>query len=172
MADQQSDQVEETIERLVELHQTHQRRATRTQKLANRVTAALGRPASLAVIFFLMIGWMVGNYIAVRLGWAALEQFPFPDLAFFATIAALLIALLILTTQRHEQELADKRSQLTLQIAMLSERKIAKLISLVEEQRRENPLLASRVDAEAEELAQPVDPISTLERIEESGPAE
>ncbi len=39
----------------------------------------------------------------------ALEEFPFPDLGFIATIAALLVALLILTTQRHEEELAESR---------------------------------------------------------------
>ena len=156
--DPSPDQVEETIERLV------------TQLLANRVTAALGRPAALAVILVAMLGWMIGNYAATRLGLTALEAFPYPDLAFIATVAALLVALLILTTQRHEQELADKRAQLTLQIAMLSERKIAKLIALVEEQRRESPLLASRVDHEAEALAQPADPLRSLERIEETTP--
>ena len=163
------DGVDETIERLIELHEAHQRQATRTQKIANRVTAALGRPASLAIVLLLIAGWVAGNYVATRLGLTALEQFPFPDLALLATVAALAIALLILSTQRHEQELADKRAQLTLQIAMLSERKIAKLIALVEEQRRENPMLASRVDTEAEELARPVDPMLTLERIEATG---
>lgn len=120
---QPADQVEATIERLVELHENHQRHATQTQNLANRVTATLRRPASLAIILVLMIGWIAGNYAAERLGWTALEEFPFTDLAFLATIAALLIALLILTTQRREQVLADKRAKLALQIAMLSERK-------------------------------------------------
>ena len=50
-----------------------------------------------------IIAWMVGNYVARLLGSVALEQFPFPDLGFLATITALLVALLILTTQRHEE---------------------------------------------------------------------
>jgi len=37
-----------------------------------------------------------------------------------------------------------------LQIAMSSERKIAKLIALIEERRRGSSLLTTRVDAEAE----------------------
>ena len=113
---------------------------------------------------------MTGNYATSRLGWSALEEFPFPDLAFFATIAALVVALLILTTQRHEQTLADKRAQLTLQIAMLSERKTAKIIALLEEQRQENPLLASRHDPEADELSRSADPLASLKRIEASQP--
>lgn len=132
------------------------------------MTATLGHLASLAIIILLMIDWTLGNY-AERMGRTALKEFPSPDLAFGATIAALLIALLILTTQRHEQELAMKRAQLALQIAMLSERKIAKLIALVEKQRRENPLLVSRIDPKAEEMAHPADPIGALERIEALG---
>jgi len=38
---------------------------------------------------------MVGNYVARLTGSRALEEFPFPDLAFVAAIAALLVALLI-----------------------------------------------------------------------------
>ena len=101
---------------------------------------------------------MFGNYVATRLGLGALEEFPFPNLAFAATVAALLIALAILTTQQHQDQLAERRAELTLQIAVLSERKMAKLIELMEEQRRDNPLLASRVDEEAERMAHSLAP--------------
>ena len=82
-------------------------------------------------------------------------------------VGALLVALLILTTQRHEEELAESRAQLTLHIATLSERKIAKVIELLEEQRRDNPLLPSRIDDEATEMAQPADHKTTLGLIDE-----
>ena len=108
---------------------------------------------------------MSGNYAARRFGITALEEFPFPDLAFVATVAALLIALLILTTQRHQDQLAERRAQLTLQIAILSEKKVAKVIALLEEQRQENPLLSSRVDEEAEAIAQSADPDASLDSL-------
>ena len=130
------------------------------------MTSALGRPTAVALIIVLMIVWMSGNYLARRLGVTALEEFPFPDLAFAATIAALLIALLILTTQRHQDQLAERRAQLTLQVAILSERKVAKIIALLEEQRRENPMLASRIDEEAQAMAQPSDPQESLRNLQ------
>lgn len=117
---------------------------------------------SLVGIFGLAIAWITGNYVARLIGWTALEEFPFPDLGFIATIAALLVTLLILTTQRHEEQLAETRAQLTLRIAMLSERKIAKVIELLEEQRRDNPLLPSREDREAADMAEPSNHISAL----------
>ncbi|WP_202618054.1 DUF1003 domain-containing protein [Aureimonas leprariae] len=72
---------------------------------------------------------------------------------------------MILTTQRHQDKLAEKRSQLTLQISLLNERKIAKVIALLEEQRRDSPMLPSRIDVEAAEMARSSDPIETLERL-------
>jgi uncharacterized membrane protein len=159
---------EATVDQLAKLYDRHNQRTTRVQRFANRVTSALGKPMSLVVIFGLAIAWIVGNYIARALGSTALEEFPFPDLGFIATIAALLVALLILTTQRHEEELAESRAQLTLHIALLSERKIAKVIALLEEQRRDNPLLPSRTDHEAAAMAQPSDHEAALDLIDEA----
>ena len=166
MVDESPSDVEETAEQLAVLHHEQERATEPVQKLANRVTARLGRPGTLAIIFLLIILWMAGNYVARRMGISAVDQFPFPDLAFVATVAALLIALLILTTQQHQSQLAERRSQLTLQISILSEKKIAKVIALIEEQRRESPELASRTDNEADAMSHSVDPRETLNSLE------
>ena len=50
----------------------------------------------------------------------------------------------------------------------LSEQKIAKIIDLLEEQRRENPLLPTRDDQEASAMAQASDPDRVLDRIIET----
>lgn len=115
-----------------------------------------------------VLTWVGGNYTALLLGASALEQFPFPDLSLVSTVGALLIAMLILTTQSHQDQLAERRAQLTLQIALLSEKKVAKIIALLEEQRRENPMLASRVDEEAETMAHSLDPAESLRSIDRS----
>ena len=122
----------------------------------------------MVAIGLFVILWITGNHLAKRIGGAAFEEFPFPELGLLATIAAVIIALLILTTQRHADELADRRAQLTLQIALLSEKKVAKIIELLEEQRRDNPLLASRTDHVANEMAVSVDPEVALARIEQT----
>ena len=158
---------EATVDQIAKLYDRHDQRTTRVQRLANRATSVLGRPMSLVIIFGVAIVWIIGNYVARATGSVALEEFPFPDLGFIATIGALLVALLILTTQRHEEELAESRAQLTLHIAVLNERKIAKVIELLEEQRRDNPLLPSCIDDEATEMAQPADHKTTLGLIDE-----
>lgn len=157
-----------TVEQLAKLYDRQNERTSHVQRLANRTTAALGKPIALVLTFGAALIWVAGNYIARSLGSTALEQFPFPDLEFIATIAALLVALLILTTQRHEEALAESRAQLTLHIAILSERKIAKVIELLEEQRRDNPMLPSRRDDEASRLARPADHDQAVNLIEEA----
>lgn len=83
---------------------------------------------------------------------------------------AVVVALLILSTQQHGEELAQRRAEQTLQMAILAERKVAKVIELLEEQRAENPLLGSRRDNEAEQMAQAADPLEALERIDAARP--
>lgn len=158
--------VGESVAHLAELHRTHEQSTTAIQRAANRVTGHLGRPATLAVVLLLILGWMCGNYIAQRLGVQALEEFPFPDLAFVATLAAVVIALAILTTQQHQDQLAQRRAELTLQIAVLSEKKMTKLIDLIEEQRRDNPMLSSRVDKEAEAMARSIAPEESVAQLD------
>jgi hypothetical protein len=50
--------------------------------------------------------------------------------------------------------------QMSLELAILSEQKLAKVIQLLEESRRDNPLLDNRVDASANAMAMPADPLS------------
>ena len=75
---------------------------------------------------------------------------------------------LILATQRREDQLAQHREQLILELAILSEQKTTKVIQLLEESRRDNPLIRDRVDQEAEAMAQPADPQSVLDAIRET----
>ena len=156
----------ETIAHLTAMHEEHLRASSPIQRAINRTTAFLARPIALTAIMTLVAIYMAGNMIAALAGSRALERFPFPDLEFIATIVALFVALLILATQRHEDALADRRARLTLQIAAISERKIAKLIELMEEQRRDNPLLSSRPDPEAAIMANPADPEATRRQVD------
>jgi uncharacterized membrane protein len=64
--------------------------------------------------------------------------------------------------------MALHREQLMLQLALLADQKTAKLIALIEELRRDDPLVRSRADRQAEELTRPADPEVVLQAIRES----
>ena len=81
---------------------------------------------------------------------------------------ALYVTVLILTTQRREDQLAGYREQLTLELAILGEQKSAKIIALLEEMRRDSPTLRNRVDEEAAAMSVAADPQAVLDAIKES----
>ena len=160
------DHVEDSIQHLAEMQQRHVQTASRLQRVADWATKLIGLPTSIIVIMAAVTMWVAVNGYASAAGSRAIDPPPYVGLEITATIFALVIVLLILATQRHADELAAKRAQLTLQIAVLSEKKIAKVIELLEEQRRDNPTLPDRTDSLAEEMGKATNPSRNLERIE------
>jgi uncharacterized membrane protein len=70
------------------------------------------------------------------------------------------MTVLILSTQRRDDELASYREQLTLELAILGEQKSAKVIELLEELRRDDPTIRNRIDHDAAAMSAPADPNS------------
>jgi uncharacterized membrane protein len=95
------------------------------------------------------------------------RQGAFGWLALAATCAALLVSVLILVTQRREDLLAERRGQLILELAILADKKAAKIIALLEEMRRDAPNLADRVDPQSNDMATPTDVLEVIAAIEQ-----
>jgi uncharacterized membrane protein len=62
--------------------------------------------------------------------------------------------------------LADQHTHLDLQVSLLTDKKTSKIISLLEELRRDLPQVADKADPEAEQLDKPADPQAELGAIE------
>jgi hypothetical protein len=91
-------------------------------------------------------GWIALNLAMVGLGRQPLDQPPFAWLELAISLATLFMTVLILSTQRRDDELASYREQLTLELAILGEQKSAKIIELIEELRRDDPTIRNRID--------------------------
>src|SRR6202023_3664051 len=102
-----------------------------------------GRPGFLGVVTIIVLGWTSLNLLAAALGYRPIDPPPFSGLGSAVSLVSLYIVVLILATQRRENQLAQLREQLTLELAILSEQKTAKVIQLLEESRRDNPLIAT-----------------------------
>ena len=168
MSDDPVDHVEANIQRMAELHAKHAGGVTFQQKVTIATTARLGRASTVAVTVMLLVGWAGYNIASVRFGLKPFDPEPFSLLSVVSSVVALFTTLLILVTQRREEELARHRAQLTLHLVALAEQKIAKVIQILEEQRRENPMLPTRDDHEATDMAQASDPDRVLNRIIET----
>ena len=160
--------IDDTVRAIARLHAEHQGEATTSQRLAERLTAGAGRPRSLMVLTVLMVGWMAVNLAVAALGHKPWDDPPFAWLQGATGVAALYMTILILVTQRREDQLASHREQLTLELGILSEQKAAKIIELLEELRRDMPHVRDRVDDEAVAMSAPADPEAVLNAIKET----
>jgi len=74
-------------------------------------------------------------------GWQRIDPPPFFWLQGMVTLSALLMTTLVLITANRQTRNAEERSHLDLQVNLLAEHKVAKLIALVEELRRDLPMV-------------------------------
>ncbi len=162
-----ADHVDESVEAIAALHREHYERVSGLQRAIDRVTQALGRPAVALAVVVGFLAWLATAWLASG---GEIETTAFRWLELTGTLAALFIALLILVTQREQDALAERRDQLTLELAVLADRKTAKVIELIEELRRDAPDVDDRHDAESAEMAKPTDPREVLEAIDRRTP--
>ena len=99
-------------------------------------------------------------------GYVPFDPAPYNWLQTVTGLAALFMTVFILATQQRADQLDARRQQLTLQMALLIEQKTAKIIELLEEMRRDNPMTRNRVDEQAAAMSAPADPIAVASAIE------
>ncbi len=157
--------MEETCAAIAQLHVAHERQASRACRFVAHATAIVSRPRMLALTTALIAIWVIGNLVIESAGGRPPDSYPFQLLATVLSGAALYLAIMILIVQRHDDELAATRAQLTLELAMLSERKTAKIIALLEALRYADPRQSDQRDTVAEALAEPADPHAVLSAI-------
>lgn len=160
--------IEDTIRSIARLHADHRKASSPLQRAVARLVGFVAQPRFVGLLTAIVVLWVAANLIALMLGLTPIDPPPFPWLEGVVSLVALYITVLILTTQRHDDQLAEHREQLTLELSILSEQKAAKIIELLEELRRDHPMLVNRYDPEAEAMAAPADPHSVLDAIKQS----
>lgn len=135
----------------------------RHQRMVEGVTGALGRPRTLYVILSMVVGWIAFNtLIPGATGRPSIDPPPFFWLQGGLALSALLMTTLVLITENRQARHAEQRSHLDLQVNVLAEHKIAKLVALLEELRRDLPMVQDRVDQEADSMQNAADPAAML----------
>lgn len=154
--------VDEAVRSVTHLHSDHHGRTSAPQRVVNRITAFMARPLFVAFLGLCVVGWIGANLVAIMLGLQAIDGPSFPLMEGAANLFSMFVVMLVLVAQKHEDELNAHRDTLTLELAILSEHKIAKVIELLEELRRDSPHVQDRVDRQADQMAQPADAVSVL----------
>ena len=161
------DHVSQHIDTIAALHARAESGVSIHQRVVEVVTANLGRPLFLNLVLAALAFWVLLNVFPHRFGILPFDPPPFPLLAGIVSTGGLLLAIVILITQNRQARAAERRAQLDLQVSLLTEQKIAKLIALVEELRHDMPSVRNRFDPEAEAMAEATDPHAILDALEE-----
>jgi len=162
------DPVAQTIDSIAAMHVHAESQVGRHQRLIERITRQVGRPG-----FFYGVLGFVGIWIGLNLGGRPLGLAPWDKPPFYwlqgvVGLGALLVTTIVLITQNRQGRLAERRAQLDLQINLLAEQKITKLVALVEELRRDLPSVRNRHDPQAEAMSEAADPAAVLSALEET----
>jgi uncharacterized membrane protein len=148
-----------------QLRAEHRQETSLLQRAVDRLTALVGLPGFVAVLTIAIVLWITSNMLAIFFGFRAADPPPFVWLQGSLTTGALYVATLILTTQRREEKLSSQRGQLLLELAILNDQKSSKMIKLLVELRRDNPLFVDRIDEEARTMSSPLNHRSVMGAI-------
>jgi uncharacterized membrane protein len=154
------------IQALRERHRREQEDASLQEKLAAAVTAFAGCMTFVYVHLAILIGWISVN--AGLLPGAPRFDPTFVILATAASVEAIFLSTFVLISQNRAARAADRRADLDLQINLLAEHEITRLITLT-------AAIADRLgvgeskDPSLQELERDVAPEAVLDRLDETG---
>ncbi|MCY7335591.1 MAG: DUF1003 domain-containing protein [Chamaesiphon sp.] len=161
------EQVLKNVETIASNRNRHQQNISADRRVLNKIAAFFARPGFLYFQIGFFAVWIGCTNLAERNIIA--KNFPLFDLHFHGLeVASLLITTEVLIAQAHQEKVEQEQSHLTIQLNLVTEQKIAKLISLVEELRTDLPNVKNRQDLEAEMMTQATDPQAILEVIQQS----
>jgi uncharacterized membrane protein len=164
--------LEENIDSVLEVQKREWEQRPRSQRIVERVSRYIGRPLYLAVLATFVVAWIVANSLVPRWGKAPFDPFPYPLLDGILTLAALISTTIVLIAQNRQARLEQQHTHIALQLNLTTEQKVAKVINLIEELRRDLPMVKNRYDPQAETFAEKTDALQVLSAIEEVGLAE
>jgi len=122
--------VSKNIESLVRVRRTEEKKKSLQHRIADALTQFSG---SMVFVYF-HAGWF-GVWIALNTGLSGskpFDPFPFSLLTLVVSLEAIFLSTFVLISQNHASKVADRRADLDLQINLLAEHEITRLLTLMD----------------------------------------
>ena len=156
--------VERNVNALIHRKRQDLKNRSLTQKFVGFITRFAGSMASFYLHFLLF-----GVWISWNIGLLHLQPFDksFIYLATFAAVEAIFLTTFVLIGQRHMNVQAEKWAELDLQVSLLTEHEVTKILSVVS-------LIAKKLDIEIvedkeiQELSKSIHPENVLDTMEKA----
>lgn len=155
--------LERNIITLLEVRKQMERRKTPQHKVADAITNFTG---SLPFVY-IHIAWFIA-WTVINVGWTPIpvfDPFPFGLLTMIVSLEAIFLSTFVLISQNRMAEMSEQRSDLDLQVNLLAEYEITKLLTLVDALADHFKLKEGR-DRELDELKVSVHPAEVLQEME------
>jgi uncharacterized membrane protein len=156
------------VERVLALEAGEHAKATTADRVADAITSFSGSIRFVWITVVLVGSWVVFNLALPEP--ARIDPFPFPLLTLVLSVEAIFLAIFILMSQNRAAGVSEKRSQLDLQLNLLSEQENTKMLLMLEQ-------IGNAVGAEisggpdVEALAQATQPEALSEQIDQAAKA-
>ncbi|MDQ3276793.1 MAG: DUF1003 domain-containing protein [Bacteroidota bacterium] len=155
--------VERNITALIDHRQKEDAAKTREERIADRITRFTG-----SMLFVYIHLALFGTWIIWNLGFLGVKPFDpsFVVLAMFASVEAIFLSTFVLISQNRMNVQADKRAELDLQVSLLSEHEITRLITLIRAMAQKMGI-EDAFNEEIDELARDVYPEKVIETMDQ-----
>ena len=164
----------ENIAILAEITERDEARVVGMQLGIERISAFIGSPGYFTCVVAFICLWIAANLWADHVGLTYFDAPPFFWLQGIVSANALLVTVAVLIRQNRMAQLAQHRAHLDLQINLLTEQKVTKILQVIDDIRRQLPMPHAQFDAEVAELSKPADAGAILQAIkgleDERGP--
>jgi uncharacterized membrane protein len=168
-SDSLSEHIDQNIESVVAVQRREWESVSLSQRRVERLSRFIGRPVYLVAILGVVAGWIVYNLTAASWGLKPVDAAPFELLDGILSLVALITTTIVLIAQNRQAKLEQQHTHLALQVNLLTEQKVTKLIRLIEELRRDLPMVKDRHDAQATAMQERADTARVVSAIEEVG---
>jgi uncharacterized membrane protein len=152
------------IAALMDVRRRREKEKTRQEMVAEAITSFTGSLRFVYIHAAIVGAWILIN-TGVIPGIRPFDPFPFVMLAMMASVEAIFLSTFVLISQNRMAVMADRRADLDLQVNLLAEHEITRLIHLVDDIARQVGVRAGR-DALLDELKKDVRPEVVLEEID------
>ena len=158
-----SELMQANVKRIAGLEEAEHAKATPGERVADAIAAFTGSMWFVWISVALIGGWVVINLVLPQ--GKRLDPFPFPLLTLMLSVEAIFLSAFVLMTQNRMARDADRHAQLDLQISLLTEHELTRVLRVLTS-------LAAHLDVKEAhdpsnaELAAEVDPTAVLDAIE------
>jgi uncharacterized membrane protein len=167
--DSLSDHISQNVGSILALHRRESETMTPAQRRLERVSRFVGRPLFLIGVIVFVAIWVAFNWLAPIVHFTPFDPPPFAWLDGILTFTALCTTTIVLIAQNRQAKLEQQHAHLDLQVNLLTEQKVTKLIHLLEELRRDLPMVKDRHDPQAEAMQEGADTDQVVSALREVG---